>query len=172
MKKLILLGYMGSGKSTIAKLVSNKLQLPYKDLDLCIEEQEQMSVSAIFETKGEIYFRKKEHLVFKELMASEESFVLSLGGGTPCYANNHLLLNGEGIMSVYLKTSLEDLYQRLKSEKDTRPLLFHKSPEELKEFIAQHLFERSFYYNQATVTLNTEGKSPQEIVAEIQNLLV
>lgn len=172
MKKLILLGYMGSGKSTIAKLISNKLQLSYKDLDLCMEEQEQMSVSAIFETKGEIYFRKKEHLVFKELMASEESFVLSLGGGTPCYANNHLLLNGDGIISIYLKTSLEDLYHRLKSEKDTRPLLFHKSPEELKEFIAQHLFERSFYYNQAMFTLNTDGKSPQEIVAEIQNLLV
>ena len=58
MKKLILLGYMGSGKSTIAKLASNNLQLPYKDLDLCIEEQEQMSIATIFERKGEIYFRK------------------------------------------------------------------------------------------------------------------
>ncbi len=163
---------MGSGKSTIAKLISNKLQLSYKDLDLCMEEQEQMSVSAIFETKGEIYFRKKEHLVFKELMASEESFVLSLGGGTPCYANNHLLLNGDGIISIYLKTSIENLYQRLIADKEARPLLSNKSPEELKEFIAQHLFERSFYYNQAMFTLNTDGKSPQEIVAEIQNLLV
>lgn len=172
MKKMILLGYMGSGKSTIAKLVSNNLQLPFKDLDLCIEEQEQMSIATIFETKGEIYFRKKEHLVFKELMASEESFVLSLGGGTPCYANNHLFLNGSGIISIYLKTSIEELYQRLNAEKDTRPLLFNKKPEELKEFIAQHLFERSFYYNQAMFTLNTDGKSPQEIVVEIENILV
>ncbi len=163
---------MGSGKSTIAKLISNKLQLSYKDLDLCMEEQEQMSVSAIFETKGEIYFRKKEHLVFKELMASEESFVLSLGGGTPCYANNHLLLNGDGIISIYLKTSIENLYQRLIADKEARPLLSNKSPEELNEFIAQHLFERSFYYNQAKFILDTNGKSPQEIVAEIQNLLV
>jgi shikimate kinase len=172
MKKIILLGYMGSGKSTIAKLVSNKLQLPFKDLDLCIEENEQMSISAIFKTKGEIYFRKIEHLFFKTLIASEESFVLSLGGGTPCYANNYQLLCGNDIVSIYLKTSVQNLYQRLKTDKETRPLVSNKSPEELKEFIAQHLFERSFYYNQALHTINTDGKSPQEIVAEIQNLLV
>ena len=164
---------MGSGKSTIAKLVSNKLQLPFKDLDLCIEEQEQMSIPTIFKTKGEIYFRKIEHLVLKELIASEESFVLSLGGGTPCYANNHQLLNENGIVSIYLKTSIEELYQRLNAGKETRPLVSNKkSPEELKEFIAQHLFERSFYYNQATFTLNTDGKSPQEVVVEVESLLV
>jgi shikimate kinase len=172
MKKIILLGYMGSGKSTIASLLSNKLQLPFKDLDSCIEEQEQMSISTIFESKGEIYFRKIEHLVFKELMASEESFVLSLGGGTPCYANNHHFLNGNGIVSIYLKTSIEGLYQRIKSEKNSRPLLSNKSSEELKEFIAQHLFERSFYYNQAMHALTTDGKSQQEIVIEIENILV
>jgi shikimate kinase len=170
--KIILLGYMGSGKSTIAAFLSEKLQLPCFDLDQHIEEKERMTISSLFKTKGEIYFRKIEHQVFKEMMHSTESFVLSLGGGTPCYADNHLFLNGDGIVSIYLKTSIDQLYQRLTSEKVGRPILADKKEEELKAFIAQHLFERSYFYNQATYAVQTDLKSPQEIVSEIENLLI
>ena len=163
---------MGSGKSTIATFLSEKLQLPCFDLDQHIEEKERMTISSLFETKGEIYFRKVEHQVFKEMMHSTESFVLSLGGGTPCYANNHLYLNGDGIVSIYLKTSIDQLYLRLQHQKATRPLLADKSDEELMAFIAQHLFERSYFYNQATYAINTDMKSPKEIVSEIENLLI
>lgn len=163
---------MGSGKSTIATFLSEKLQLPCFDLDQHIEEKERMTISSLFKTKGEIYFRKIEHQVFSQMMHSTESFVLSLGGGTPCYANNHLLLRGDGIVSIYLRTSIDQLYLRLKGEKIPRPLLGDKSDEELKDFIAQHLFERSYFYNQATYFLNTDMKSPKEIVSEIENLLV
>lgn len=163
---------MGSGKSTIATFLSEKLQLPCFDLDQHIEEKERMTISSLFKTKGEIYFRKIEHQVFREMMHSTESFVLSLGGGTPCYANNHLLLRGGGIVSIYLRTSIDQLYLRLKGEKIPRPLLGDKSDEELKDFIAQHLFERSYFYNQATYSITTDMKSPKEIVSEIENLLV
>lgn len=170
--KIVLLGYMGSGKSTIATFLSEKVQLPCKDLDACIEKKEGMRITSLFERKGEIYFRKIEHQVFKELMSSSDSFVLSLGGGTPCYANNHEFLQGDGIISIYLKTSIDQLCARIKSEKATRPILANKLDDELKEFVAQHLFERSYFYNQATHSVVTDGKSPEEITVAIQQLLI
>lgn len=171
MKKIIILGYMGSGKTTIAKLLSEKIKLRVLDLDKIIEERLDLSVKAIFETKGEIYFRKIEHRLFSELMSNNESMILSLGGGTPCYAGNHLLLNGEGITSIYLKASIETLYGRLSTVKSERPLLSEMEEGEMKEFIAKHLFDRSFYYNQATIKLSVDGKDTGAIVKELEELL-
>lgn len=171
MKKIIILGYMGSGKTTIAKLLSEKIKLRILDLDKIIEERLDLSVKAIFETKGEIYFRKVEHRIFSELMSNNESMILSLGGGTPCYAGNHLLLNGEGVTSIYLKASIETLYGRLSTVKSERPLLSEMEEEEMKEFIAKHLFDRSFYYNQAAIKLSVDGKDTAAIVKELEGLL-
>lgn len=162
---------MGSGKTTIAKLLSEKIKLQVLDLDKIIEERLNLSVKAIFETKGEIYFRKIEHQIFSELMSSQDSMILSLGGGTPCYAQNHLLLNGEDITSIYLKASIETLYKRLAGERSDRPLLSTVEEEEKKEFIAKHLFDRSYYYNQATFKLPVDGKDAETIVGEIEELL-
>ena len=106
---------MGSGKSTIAVFLAQKLQIPFKDLDQIIENETQMTIKTIFESKGEIYFRKLEHTILKQLMTLNESFVLSLGGGTPCYANNHEFLKGEGIVSFYLKVAIETLANRLRN---------------------------------------------------------
>ena len=100
MKKIILLGYMGCGKSTIAEKLSGLIQIPFVDLDKCIETKAEMSINQIFESFGEVYFRKLEHDVFVELLASPENQIIGLGGGTPCYANNHELLRGEGITSI------------------------------------------------------------------------
>lgn len=162
---------MGSGKTTIAKLLSEKIKLSVLDLDKIIEERLDLSVKAIFETKGEIYFRKVEHRIFSELMSNNESMILSLGGGTPCYAGNHLLLNGEGVTSIYLKASIETLYGRLSTVKSERPLLSEMEEEEMKEFIAKHLFDRSFYYNQAAIKLSVDGKDTAAIVKELEGLL-
>ena len=162
---------MGSGKSTIARLLAQKLQITYKDLDEIIENDAQMTINTIFENKGEIHFRKKEHQILKQLMSSEESFVLSLGGGTPCYANNDEFLNGQSIISFYLKVQVEILSKRLANEKATRPLIAKKNEVELKEFIAQHIFERSYYYFKASHTIDVGEKSPEEIVAEIELVL-
>ena len=104
-------------------------------------------------------------------MNADENLIISCGGGTPCYANNHLLLNGENIISVYLKASLDLILERLRSEKDQRPLVANKSEEELKEFLAIHLFERSYFYNQATFTVSVDGKSRESITQEIIGLL-
>ena len=162
---------MGSGKTTIAKLLSEKIKLRVLDLDKIIEERLDLSVKAIFETKGEIYFRKIEHQIFSELMSNNESMILSLGGGTPCYAGNHLLLNGEGVTSIYLKASIETLYGRLSTVKLERPLLSEMEEGGMKEFIAKHLFDRSFYYNQATAKLSVDGKDTVAIVEELEELL-
>lgn len=171
MVKIILLGYMGSGKSTIAKLAAKKMGLPFIDLDAKIEERENASVENIFERNGEIYFRKIEHEVFKELMASNENFLLSLGGGTPCYAGNHEFLNGFNITSIYLKASIKELCERLIKSKIKRPLIANMNNEELSEFIARHLFERSFFYTKATHTIVVDGKSPSLIVSQIELLV-
>lgn len=171
MQKIILVGYMGVGKTTIAKLLAEKIEFKSLDTDTLIENYTNLSVSEIFKQKGEIYFRKKEHEVFKDVVENDEQLIISTGGGTPCYANNHLLLNGEHIMSIYLKASINCIFERLKNEKSERPLIANESEETLKEFIAKNLFDRSYFYNQATHTVTVDNKTPEEIVEEILKLL-
>ena len=164
--KITLLGYMGSGKSTIAKLLGNKLQCPSLDLDDYIIEKEGLSIPDIFEQKGEIYFRKIENIYLKELLESDKSFVLALGGGTPCYANNmDLILNGSD--SYYLRAGIKTLYERLVGEKDNRPMIASLDEEQLTEFIAKHLFERRAFYERAGQIILIDGKSPETIVEEL-----
>lgn len=171
MKKIILLGYMGCGKSTIAKLLAEKVNLPSLDLDESIEKRENATVKSIFSQKGEIYFRKLEHEILSDLMKNPDSFILSLGGGTPCYANNHEFLKGDHVISIYLKGSVATLYDRLLNAKIDRPLLADKNPEEMKEFIAKNLFDRSFYYNQAKHRINIDDKTIEVLLAEIETIL-
>lgn len=167
MHKLILIGYMGVGKTTTAQLLALKLNKKWVDLDELIEKQTNLSISAIFEQKGEVYFRKLEHETFLQIIESDEQLIISTGGGTPCYANNHLLLNGVNTKSIYLKASIELIFERLNAGKTNRPLVARYSEEELKEFIAKNLFERSYFYNQATYTVNIESKSPEQLADEI-----
>jgi len=171
MKKIVLLGYMGSGKSTIAQLLSEVIGIPHLDLDQMIESNTDLSIATLFKEKGEIYFRKLEHEIFQELMGNPDPMVLSLGGGTPCYANNHIMLNGLDTVSIYLKASIDTLCKRLILDKKNRPLIDEHSETELKEFIAKHLFDRSFYYHQAKYTVIVDAKSPDCIVTEIQKIL-
>ena len=171
MKKVILIGYMAVGKTTIAQLISEKTGVKYVDLDNLIEKKTNFSMSEIFKLKGEIYFRKIEHEIFKEILTNEESLIISTGGGTPCYADNHLFLNGKNTISIYLKASLPVILERLKSEKKTRPLVANQSEESLEEFVAKHLFERSYFYNQATLKVNVDNKNPEDIAIEIMELL-
>ncbi|TDQ25541.1 shikimate kinase [Tenacibaculum caenipelagi] len=170
--KIVLLGYMASGKSTIGRFLAEKMQILFIDLDAYIEEKENMSVSEVFSEKGEIYFRKQEHVYLKELLNKEGDFVLSLGGGTPCYAGNmNVLQSFTNVKSVYLKTSINTVLERLKNEKGQRPLIAGLGKDELAEFIAKHLFERSYYYNQATYTLTVDNKSVEETTVALQELL-
>ena len=171
MKKVVFIGYMGSGKSVIAKQLSKKIGFSAVDLDLFIEKKCQMSISEIFSTHGELYFRKKEHHFFLELITDNKKRIISTGGGTPCYFNNHEWLITDNVVSIYLKASITTLQSRLVQERESRPLIANLDENELKEFIAKHLFERSFYYNKATHCVNVDNKTIEEIVNEVLNLL-
>ncbi|TBX65765.1 shikimate kinase [Flavobacterium silvisoli] len=167
MQKIILIGYMGVGKTTVAQILAEKLNWEWVDLDKIIESKAQLSIPQIFEKYGEIYFRKLEHELFKEAVQSERQLIISTGGGTPCYANNHLLLNGKGIESIYLKASIGAIFDRLKTAKNNRPLIANQTDEELKEFIAKNLFDRSYFYIQATHKVEIDDKSPATVANEI-----
>ncbi len=171
MKKLILIGYMGCGKSTISVELSKKLKIPAIDLDQIIEKNQNLSVQKIFETKGELFFRKLENQLFTELILSNEQMIISTGGGTPCYFNNHLLLKNDGVISIYLKATIETLFSRLKNNVKNRPLLSNFDEIEAKEFIAKHLFERNYYYNQASKTVIVDHLTVAEVVNEISSIL-
>lgn len=172
MKKIILLGYMGSGKSTIGQKLAQQLDLPFIDLDQQIEKQLEKSVSEIFKEHGEIYFRKKEHEILHSLLEQNTPFVLSLGGGTPCYANNHLALELEQVTSIYLKGSIATLAARLEKEKEHRPLLNQKMEDTLETYIAKHLFDRSYFYHKAKHVLPIDDKSIDQVVEQAADLVL
>lgn len=165
---VFLVGYMGSGKSTIGKKIAKLLQYEFIDLDDYIQEKEQQSVASIFKTKGEIYFRKQETHYLKQLLQSTKT-VISLGGGTPCYGTNmQLIANANNAVSIYLKASISTLVNRLNKEKAHRPLINHlNNKEDLQEFVGKHLFERAPYYNKSKVTITTDDKLVEEIVKQI-----
>ena len=167
--KVILMGYMGSGKSTIGKRLASTLNYDSIDLDDYIIEREKMDIPEIFRTKGEIYFRKKEYECLKDVLGSKENLIVSLGGGTPCYGDNiKLIVNSEDVASFYLRASVDALANRLFELKANRPLISHlESMEDLKEYIAKHLFERGFYYNQSQFSIDIDHKTEKDIVEEI-----
>ena len=167
-----LLGYMGSGKSTVGQVLASLTSLPFVDLDLYIEEQEGMSISKIIDQKGVIYFRKQEFKHLESVLKRKESIVLSLGGGTPCYHNNMALINEkEQSVSVYLRANVPFLTERLFPEKSHRPLIAGtENKDDLAEFIGKHLLERSAFYSQADRAVDIENKTPQAIALEILDL--
>ena len=167
--KIVLIGYMGSGKSSVGKQLAATLGYNFVDLDAQIEREETKTISEIFSEKGEIYFRKKENSVLKRFVNSTENLVLASGGGTPCYGDAiDFLTYKEKTITIYLKSSLDILTNRLFSERAIRPLISYiEDKDTLKDFIRKHLFERSFYYNQAKIVVNTDDTSIENIVEVI-----
>nr|WP_299175726.1 shikimate kinase [uncultured Allomuricauda sp.] len=170
--KVVLVGYMASGKSSIGRLLAEQLGIQFIDLDEYIEEQNQMSISDIFTDKGEIFFRRMEHQMLGQVLDENESVLLSTGGGTPCYSNNMNTIVKKSDHSIYLQLPVSVLADRIGKEKDTRPLVSNLSNDELPEFIGKHLFERRQFYSQAKHSINCDNKSLEEIVAEIRQLLL
>lgn len=160
---------MGSGKSLVGRRLSKVLQFDFMDLDAEIEASENAGIPEIFQDKGEIYFRRKEAEVLRNILSENKNLVLSTGGGTPCYGTVMKdLLAREDIVVVYLKNSLQALTRRLFPEKAQRPLIAHLESETLlNDFIRKHLFERSHYYNQAHLVLDCDGASPSEIIEKL-----
>lgn len=160
---------MGSGKSAIGKKLASYLNFDFIDLDDFIEASENMTISELFKAKGEIYFRKQEHIYLRNLLDSKSRFVLSLGGGTPCYGSNmEILKSANDVKSFYLKAGIKTLLNRLSQGKENRPLIKRiKNDDVLEEFIAKHIFERRPFYNQADIEISVDGKSLDEITREV-----
>lgn len=164
--KIVLLGYMGSGKSTVAKLLASSLKQPFTDLDDYIEQKEQKTIKELFEENGEIYFRLQESKYLKEVLEDNSPGIVALGGGTPCYGHNMELIKHLS-KSFYLKGSIATIGKRLSTEKSQRPLIAALNEEQLTEFIAKHLFERRTFYEQAGTMVNIDGKTVREICDEL-----
>ncbi len=152
MRRIILIGYMGSGKTTIGKALSKETGMMFYDLDWYIENRMRKSVSQIFAEKGEEGFRKIEYNMLHEI-AEFEDVIISCGGGTPCFFDNIDYLNQQGEV-VYLKATPEVLYDHLLMAKVERPLLKNKTHEELITYIQNHLKEREPFYTKARYTLD------------------
>ena len=152
MVRIIIIGYMGAGKTTVGKALSRELGIPFYDLDWYIESRMRKTVPQIFAQKGEEGFRQIEHNMLHEV-AEFEDVIISCGGGTPCFFDNMEYLNQQG-ETIYLKATPEVLHKHLKMGKTVRPLLKDKSPEEMMLFIKNQLEQREPFYQSARHTLD------------------
>lgn len=170
---VVLLGYMGCGKSTVGQILADNIETKFLDLDAYIEHQQQATISELFDSKGELFFRNIEAQAVKQLCNESDSLILALGGGTPCYADTmQFLVNHLNVKTVYLNLSIKNLSDRLIHEKAKRPLIANLNKEDIPEFIGKHLFERAFFYNQAELTIHTDNLAIEEILAKIQTELL
>ena len=152
MKRIVLIGYMGSGKTTVGKALAKEVGLPFYDLDWYIESRMRKKVSQIFAERGEEGFRQIERNMLHEV-AEFEDVVISCGGGTPCFFDNMDYLNQQGQV-VYLRCEPEVLRQHLLMGKGDRPLLKGKSADELVSFISEQVAYREQFYTKARYTLD------------------
>jgi shikimate kinase len=169
MTRIILIGFMGSGKTTLGKKLARKLELPFIDSDQAIEEQHQRSIGELFAEQGEAHFRTLEREFIEKLLSQSVSFVLSTGGGMPCFGNHMELLKQLGT-TLYLKRSPKELANRLQNAKTVRPLIKDIDEDELPGFIEERLKEREGYYNQAELILDREEQDVKRLLPLLHHL--
>lgn len=153
---IFLVGFMGSGKSTIGRRLANTIGAAFQDLDTIIEKAEGQSIPTIFSTKGEGYFREIESQHLKSISASEQVKVIAVGGGTPCFFDNMDWMNAHG-MTFFLNPTVDILYQRLASETAHRPILSGKTEDSLNTFIIEKLDARLQYYSKAQYIIDIKS---------------
>ena len=154
MKSIIIIGYMGAGKTTVGKALAKELGVMFYDLDWYIESRMRKTVKQIFDEIGEEGFRKIERNMLHEV-AEFENVVVSCGGGTPCFFDNMDYMNSVG-QTFYLKASTETIVNHLAMSRGERPLLKGKSPEELRDFVGTQLAEREAWYAKASEVVNVD----------------
>lgn len=163
---IFLIGFMGSGKTTLGRPLASRLGYEFLDLDKVIEEGEGATVGEIFAARGEEYFRTLERRYLQDIIVHGGNAVVSTGGGTPCFNGNMELMNTNGI-TVYLKLSPGMLADRLMAARVCRPLLAGKSPEELLQYIVDTLAVREEHYERANVVV----ANPSRDVAKLIDIL-
>jgi shikimate kinase len=159
---IFLVGFMGSGKTTLGKSLAEVLNYKFIDSDSYIEEKTKMSISSIFDLKGEDYFRSLEYEFIKRLNVDKPT-VISTGGGLPCFNDLIEKMKQIGIV-FYLKTSEYNILERLSLDQ-TRPLLKDLSESERKFFISNKLKEREIYYNKANFIIDANQSINDQIVS-------
>ncbi|MFO8236258.1 MAG: shikimate kinase [Bacteroidales bacterium] len=163
---VFLIGFMGSGKTTVGRKLASKLNMQSVDLDDKIEEETGMTIEQIFNTKGEEYFRDIENKCLKKVI-KQKNLILSTGGGTPCYMDNMRFMNQQGV-TVYIKMNSYELYSRLIYSKTNRPLLKNKEKAEMKQFIQNKLTERKPYYEKAQLIVKGLNINVGELAEQIK----
>ena len=160
--RLFLIGFMGSGKSTLGAQLARRLDYHFVDMDQLIEDTAEMSIPEIFEEHGEEVFRKWEHDILRELCQGEK-MVVSTGGGVPCHSGLMDLMNSNGT-TIYLKLSPEALLSRLIRSRTERPLIKGKSEAELLEFIIDLLEKREGFYMRASHVVDGLNMTAESLV--------
>ncbi|MBQ2351301.1 MAG: shikimate kinase [Bacteroidales bacterium] len=166
--RIFLVGFMGAGKSVIGRRLAKSLNLSFYDLDEEIESRYKMSVSAIFQKYDEACFRKLESSVLKSF-SQNDNFVLSCGGGTPCFSDNMEEMNTLGT-TIYIKLSANELAGRIANSYHKRPLTEGKSDEELESYVKEMLNVREPFYSMAKITVDASGTDKEGLVERVLGL--
>ncbi len=161
MAKIFLIGMPGSGKSTIGKTLATKLAFAFVDLDVEIERKEGATIEAIFDLKGEAYFRQVEAQVLSEVAAQEGNYIIATGGGTPCHYNGLTFMQKVGI-TVFINVSIATLINRLKAD-TTRPLLKEGVEERIEKFYK----ERLTVYSKAQLIIDADSLTKEKLIERI-----
>lgn len=164
--QVILIGFMGSGKTTVSTLLGKQLALPVTDLDQAIVEHAQMSIPEIFKRHGELGFRQIEHQVLLETLQTKAG-ILATGGGTPLRADNRLKLQKDPAPVILLHASPEEIARRIQDSTD-RPIANQLDVIGLGKLLAKR---QAGYEECADVTIDTDNRSPQSIVDEIKEII-
>jgi len=165
MQNIVLVGFMGTGKSVVGRLLAKKFDRDFVELDELIEKKEGMPIADIFEKKGEPYFRKVEKEVVKEARQLK-NVVISVGGGAIVDEENFKNLKSCGTI-ICLKASADVILKRTKDMK-TRPLLNVADP---KKRVEDLLSKRQPYYNKADFTIDTDSLTVERVAEEIIKIL-
>ena len=167
--RIFLIGFMGSGKTTVGKPLAKALGFRFVDMDHHITDTRHKTVAEIFEELGENGFRKLEQQTLQEL-STQDNIVIATGGGAPCFFDNMEAMNRAGA-TIYLQVSPEGLATRLKHGRDKRPLLRGKNDRELLLYIKEKLVEREPFYKQARIIVDCDGYSDAQIVDKCRRVI-
>lgn len=168
MERIILIGFMGAGKTTLGKVLAEILSIPFFDTDSLIEQRTNSSISKLFLNHGESFFRNLEKETIEQL-PKDSSYILAVGGGLPCFNNLMETLNGLGT-TVYLKHDVTTLSKRLKNDSEHRPLVAEKSGDTLVSYIREKMDERELVYSKAHIILEEAEQTPDEIIRRLNHL--
>jgi shikimate kinase len=170
MKNVYLVGFMGCGKTKLAKKIAKNLKLDFIDTDFEIENKHSNSINNLFKYKGEEFFRKEETKLIKEI-AKFNNRIIATGGGLPCHNKNLDLIEESGVM-IYLRYSVNTLFNRLLKNSNKRPLIKNLNNNELRTYIEKTLKKREKTYRRSHKIIECDYLSEKEILREINSFII